>query len=505
MDVVVAIDIGTSETKCSLVDRQGRVVARAAAGYPLLQDGPRHEQRPDDWWRAAQEALRSALAGAEARPAAVVLSGQMQDAILVGEGGALPPTLLYSDTRAAAEAEQVERQLGAAALRQLTGNLQDASGLLAKLLWLREHARASYDAAHTLFIGAHDYIAWRLCGARAADYTTASTTGLLSLRENRWAAESLQALGLRHDWLPRLAPAAETVGAVSAQAAAATGLPAGTPVLHGAGDVATTTIGSGAGAPGQLSIYLGTSGWLATTSDGPPVDPATGIFNLRHADPRRLILVGPMLTAAGNLAWLREQFGPLEAPGGDEAAAYERIVALAAEAPPGSRGLLYLPYLAGERSPFREPAARGALFGLERASGRPEIYRAVLEGVAFAMRSIRDTMYGGPVSGQAAHLVGGGARSALWAQIFADVLGCEVRVLADPQDVAARGAALIAGAALGWLDADAPPAGYLPRAELFAPRPEVAAAYDAHYARFQTLVEALRPVFPAVAPPPPAT
>lgn len=504
MDVVVAIDIGTSETKCSLVDRAGRIVARASAGYPLSQDGPRHEQRPEDWWRATAEALRAALAGSDARPAAVVLSGQMQDAILVGDGGALPPTLLYSDTRAAAEAEVVTARIGAARLRELTGNLQDASGLLAKLLWLREHAPGSYGAAHTLFVGAHDYVAWKLCGARVADYTTASTTGLLDLRGNRWATEVLAELGLRHDWLPRLAPAAEEVGRVGAEAAEATGLPAGLPVLHGTGDVATTTIGSGAGEPGQLSIYLGTTGWLAMTSDGTPVDPETGIFNLRHTDPGRLIMVGPMLTAAGNLAWLREQFGGLEAPGQDDNGAYSRIAELAEGAAPGCRGLLYLPYLAGERSPFREPNARGVLFGMDRSTTRAEVYRAVLEGVAYAMRSIRDTMLAGERrAGQAANLVGGGARTGLWAQIFADVLGCEVRVLADPQDVGARGAAMIAGRALGWLESYRPPEGYLPEAAVLRPRPAEAAAYDSHYARFSTLVAALRHTFGPLAASPP--
>jgi xylulokinase len=488
MDVIVAIDIGTTATKCSLVVRDGRILAQGSAGYPLTQHGNAHEQRPDDWWQATQQALHQAVEAAPTlRPVALVLSGQMQDAILVGEAGALPPTLLYSDTRAQNEARAVEQQIGAARLQQLTGNVQDASGLLAKLLWLRANAPDSYARAHTLFVGAHDYVTWRLCGARAADTTTAATTGLLDLHTRRWAVELLAELELRADWLPPLVPAAQVVGALGAEAARACGLPEGLPVVHGAGDVATATLGAGAGEPGSYSLYLGTSGWLATSSDAAPLDPLSGIFNLCHPQPGRLILVGPMLTAGGNFAWLREQFGGLEATvaGLDDTAAYTRLEELAAQAAPGSDGVLFLPYLAGERSPFREPHARGRAFGAWWC-------RAVLEGVAFAMRSIREAMPPANGSPQTISLAGGGARSRLWAQIFADVFGCELRILAEPQNVGARGAALLAAQALGWQQGYVPPPGYLPVAETLYPS-AAAATYDTQFARFQALVAALRP------------
>jgi len=206
----------------------------------------------------------------------------------------------------------VQEQIGEMRLRLVPGNLQDASSLLAKLLWVKEQWQEVYRKAQILFLGAHDYVTWRLCGARVTDLTTASTTGLLNLNSNTWAVEFLTELGLRTDWLPELVPADHPVGFISASFAEATGLPQGIPIFHGAGDAATTTLGARAGAAGRMYIYLGTSGWLATTELFAPADPSTGVFNLRHPDPQRLILIGPMLTAAGNWDWVREQFGDVE-------------------------------------------------------------------------------------------------------------------------------------------------------------------------------------------------
>ncbi len=504
MDVIVAIDIGTTGAKATLVDQAGTIVASAYASYPTHSHGNRVEQNPSDWWTATVTVLRSLWKQVPGvQPVAVALSGQMQDVILVGEQGHLAPAILYSDTRAETEIQMVHKSLGEVHLREVTGNLQDASSLLAKLLWVKRHQLEHYRQAHTLLLGAHDYVAWRLCGARVTDYTTASTTGLLDLAANAWAMELLDALELRMDWLPRLVRADAQVGEVGQAVARQTGMPAGIPVFHGAGDVATTTLGAGAGEPGRYYVYLGTSGWLATTELHTPVDPLTGIFNLCHPDPRRLILVGPMLMAAGNFEWLREQFGDLEvgvaSPPG--ATAYEVLNALASEAPPGSQGLLYLPYLAGERAPFRDANARGVFFGLTRSTRRQDLYRAVLEGVAFSMRAIRDSM---PPSARGnadseLGMVGGGARSVLWAQIFADVFNCRVQVLADPGNVGARGAALIAGKALGWYSSYVPGPDFFPIQATLVPEPAVVECYDRLFEVFRTLYPALRSNFTSLA------
>lgn len=503
MEIVVAVDIGTTGAKAALIDRQGKVLARAATGYGLNSQEYRVEQSPDDWWRAACASLQQLWPQQpQAVPAGIVLSGQMQDVILVDAEKSLAPAILYSDTRARPEAQQVLAQVGEEALQKITGNLQDATGLLAKLLWLKKHRFDLYSAARSLFMGAHDYIAWKLCGACATDYTTAATTGLLDLEKNQWATALLGTLGLRQDWLPQLVTAEAQVGQITATAAAQTGLPAGIPVFHGAGDAATTTLGAGAGEPGQYYAYLGTSGWLAATQTGQPVDPRTGIFNLRHPQPAQLIMIGPMLTAAGNFEWLRKQFGDLEASAraGSGADPYDILNEQAGQAPVGCNGVIYLPYLAGERAPFRDANARGVFFGLSVNTSRPDLYRAVLEGVAFSMRAIRQTMgLTAQVSPSELNLVGGGAKSHLWAQIFAGVFNCRVKVLAGPGDVGARGAALIAGKALGWYDSFMPGSAYFPAQSIFEPTPHAVQRYDRLFEIFNQLYPALQTSFATLA------
>lgn len=500
MEAIIAIDIGTSGAKATLVTRQGQIIASTYAGYSTYVDGPRVEQSLADWWQATGDSLSSLLLEADrGQLAGIVLSGQMQDVILLGpEPG---PAILYSDGRAQSEAQQVLEQVGEDELGRITANLQDASSLLAKLLWLKRYQPQQYQQAESLLFGAHDYIAWRLCGARATDYTTAATTGLLHLEEKRWAVELLETLGLRSDWLADLVPAEAQVGRVTAEAAQATALPEGLPVIHGAGDAATTTLGAGAGAPGRFYIYLGSSGWLATTYEGRPVDPRTGIFNLRHPDPERLILIGPMLTAAGNFEWLRRQFGDLEAAGSGQAGAeaYELLNKMAASSSPGSRGVLYLPYLAGERAPFRDSEARGVFLGLSPTTTRADLYRAVLEGVAYAMRTIGLAMLPNGGELDSLTLVGGGGRSTLWAQIFADVFNCQVNVLAEPENVAARGAALIGGKALGWFATYQPEPGFFPVQAVYQPTPTAVTTYDRLFEVFRQTYPALQPVFKALA------
>lgn len=504
MEVIAAVDIGTTGAKSTLVSRAGTVVASAYASYAIQGEGNRVEQDPGDWWGATVTGLRSLWEQApKTRPVALVLSGQMQDVILVDKGCHLAPAILYSDVRAQDEAQYVLERLGEARLHEVTGNLQDASSLLAKLLWVKNNLPDVYESAQTLFVGAHDFVAWRLCGARVADHTTASTTGLLDMHTKAWAVDFLDDLGLRTDWLPELVPAEVQVGEIGEIVAQEAGLPVGIPIFHGAGDVATTTVGAGAGEPGRYYVYLGTSGWLAATWPDEPVDPLTGIFNLCHPAPEWLIRVGPMLTAAGNFEWLRAQFGRLEAQAAgqdEEEASYEILNTLAGEAPPGSSGVLYLPYLAGERAPIRDPHARGVFFGLSQHTTRQDLYRAVLEGVAFSMRTIRDAML--PAEGANARpelsLVGGGARSALWGQVFADVFDCSVHILAAPGDVGARGAALLAGKALGWYDSYMPGTAFFPAQDSYVPELQAVACYDRFYAVFQALYPALRSGFSAL-------
>jgi xylulokinase len=378
MENLIVLDLGTTGVKSALLDRSGRILAEDYRAYPMNVRGDRVEQDPEDWWESAI-AVISSVAG-HAGPgtvAGICLSGQMQDLVTLDARGSRGPAILYSDARARSEAATVERIIGMEELVHRTGNLQDATGLLAKIHWLRENDAGRYSASRRFLFGAHDYVAWRLTGTEATDYTTLSTTGLLDISANAYAWSVIDALGFDRRLFPSLVSAEHNDGGLLDEPARLIGVAAGTPVFHGAGDAGCTTVGSGAGVPGVTSCYLGTSGWLATTSTGGLVDPRTGIFNLRHPDPSSLIHVGPMLCAAGNVDWAIDAIG-IAAQAVDRYASFTREAAAAA---PGCGGLLYLPYLVGERSPFRDPGARGAFVGLSRSTGRADMYRAVLEGV----------------------------------------------------------------------------------------------------------------------------
>jgi xylulokinase len=501
MNAIIAIDAGTTGIKTTLLDRSGRILGSHQAGYPTLTSGNRVEQQPEDWWQAAAASLREIAAeSGQVTLDGIALSGQMQDLILISKGQVTAPAILYSDTRAQAEAQLVMDEIGESDLQSVTGNLQDASSLLAKLLWLKQHRYELYSQADDLLIGAHDFLAFRLCGARLADYTTAATTGLLDLHANTCALDLLRSLDLRTDFLPTLAPSGTLAGHLNSAAADVTGLPVGLPIYHGAGDAASATVGAGAGEPGRFYAYLGTSGWLAATRTGEPVDPQSGIFNLRHPDAANLILIGPMLTAAGNFGWLNAAFGVLEtaASGNTQTDTYAALNQAASQAQPGSGGVFYLPHLAGERAPFRDPHARGVLFGIGPTTSRCDLYRAVLEGVALSMRAIRQTMLtGAEETILELNLVGGGARSPLWAQIFADVFNCQVNLLSNPSDAGARGAAIITGKALGWYDSYTPQGNFFPLQASFTPQPPAVEVYDRSFEVFLQIYPALKPVFAA--------
>ena len=512
MNLILALDIGTTGTKAALVNREGGILATGFADYPTYYSaGNVVEQDPEAWWRATCTAVaqiwQTAPKTAAAQVAAVSLSGQMQDLILLGADGAIGRAILYSDCRAQEEAAFVTQTLGQAQLERVTGNEQGPASLLAKWLWVQKHAPDQLAACRKILVGAHEYVGWRLHGAAGADYTTAATTGLLDLARNRWSFDLLSPLGLDADKLPGLHAATSVVGEVTTAAAELTGIPAGTPVLRGAGDLAATTIGVGAGEPGRLYGYLGTSGWVAASLDHATPNPRGGVFTLRHPDPQRYIQVAPMLTAGGNLDWFRtEVVGSAgQGAGGKEQGAgreglgvsYERLNVQAASSRPGSGGLIYLPYLAGERSPFSDPQARGAFIGLSTTTTQADLARAVMEGVALAYRSLCMAL-NLPLGG-AFYLVGGGAKSPVWSQILADVLGCEVQVVAAPGDAAARGAAILAGTELRWWSGFVPDRSFFPVSRVFTPDERQRSLYDGLYGVFQTLYPQLRDAFAELA------
>jgi len=450
-DTILALDIGTTCIKAILVARNSDIVSVGTAGYETLSSaGGVVEQRPGDWWCSCIDAIGQALHSVKGtcKITAIALTGQMQDLILLNEAGeVLRNAILYSDTRASEQVRQIEQILdGQALLVQTTANVQGAASLLAKWMWVRDNEPIIYHQSTTMLIGAHDYVCMRMCGARVTDVTTASTTGLLNIHSNEWATEDLlRPLALRSDVLPCLVAPDIIVGHVTLSFA---GVPIGTPVFHGCGDVAATTVGVGAGRPGEAYMYVGTSGWIAKSVSHLPAAHSTDVLSVRHADPSFFIQAASMATAGGNLEWLRAVLGAHDI-------GWDVLDQEASSVSPGSNGLLYLPYLNGERCPFVDPSARGCFIGLSSATTRAHMCRAVMEGVAYALRHLLSCLNKDDDSLKqnvaTMHMVGGGARSYIWPQIMADVLGCHVEAQVHSEGVASAGAALLAFKGLGWV------------------------------------------------------
>ncbi len=485
----LAFDIGSTGTKAALIDAQGHTLRSAYRAYETFAaEGGIVEQQVADWWQAVIESAHE-LNATEAE--AIVLTGQMQDLILVNtQGDAIRPVILYSDTRSYQEADAINAQLGVDWLCQLTGNQQGAGGLLAKLVWLSRHEPYALSGSAHVLLGAADYMALKLTGAAATDSTTASTTGLLQMSTRQWFdPDVFQALGLAEvrRLLPQVVAGGTQIGVLSTEIATLLGLKAGIPVHLGPGDAGATTLGVGSGEAGQVYAYIGTSGWVAFTS-AQRISQDTGVFTLAHPQPDQYIYIAPLLTAGGNLDWMRELFGA-----GNPA----ELISEALACPPTH--LLYLPYLNGERSPFSDPFARGAFIGLSAQHTRADLCRAVLEGVLYAYRHALDALISEPITGLA--LTGGGTQSPEWCQLFADIVNLPVAVADDAAHVGVRGAVLAAQVWSGQHATYAIPS-FFPAHQFLQPNSQHQAHYERQYPLFRAAYLALKPIFEGLALPP---
>jgi xylulokinase len=444
------------------------------------------EQQAEDWWQSIIEATQ-ALNAQSVSLQGVVMTGQMQDVILVDNvGQSVGPVILYSDTRAQAEASELQQRLTPKRLRTLTGNDQGAGSLLAKMLWLQRHDSARLQRAHKLLVGAADFIAMKLTGETAADTTTASTTGLLRLHQHTWLDDQFFAeAGLAQfpTLLPRLVPGGTQVGSISTSAAAAIGLREGLPVFLAPGDAGAATLGVGSGESGQAYGYLGTSGWIAFT-DQAVGSPEQGVLTLLHPREGWYIPVAPLLTAGGNLEWIMQQIANSQQ--GD----YDSLIeqSLQREITP----LIYLPYLNGERSPFSDAMARAAFIGIDVNTQTLDLHRAVLEGVCFAYQHALDALLA--KYPETLILAGGGTRSTAWAQLFADILGIIVAVATDAEHVGVRGALLSALVASGQYN-NYRPKGFFPAPMMLQPNMRRHEQYARKYQVFRAAYPALKPIF----------
>jgi len=460
MEYTLGIDLGTTGVKVLLVSEKGEVVASGKGEYPLLMPRPNWaEQDVADWWNATVTAVRSCLAqacattGKEVKVAAVGLSGQMHGSVFIGnKGEVLRPAILWNDQRTAEQCRQITDIVGAEKLVELTSNRALAGFTAPKILWLKQNEPGYYAKVSKILLP-KDYLRYKLTGAFATEVSDASGTLLFNVRERKWSAEMLDALEITGGWLPDCFESTVISSRVSASAAKLTGLAEGTPIVGGGGDQAAGAVGNGIVNTGVASCVLGTSGVVFWHCDTPAYDPQARLHSFCHAVPGKWHMMGVTLAAGGSLRWFRDNLCQdikmdAEKKGIDP---YETITGMAQRVSVGAEGLLFLPYLAGERTPYADADARGAFLGLSLRHTREHMARSVMEGITM---SLKDCLELGKQSGVPAsriYLSGGGARSAFWQQMAADIFEIEVaRVGID--EGPAYGAALLAAAGVGIHD-----------------------------------------------------
>ncbi|HUW65303.1 MAG TPA: xylulokinase [Spirochaetia bacterium] len=454
MSLLLGIDIGTSATKAVLIEEDGRVRATARVEYPLSQPlAGWAEQDPGQWWEAAAVAVREiwTRTGLDGKAVAGVgLSGQMHGLVLLDSAyRVLRPAILWCDQRTGAECAWLNREIGVEQLYRWTGNPALPGFTAPKVLWVRRHEPEIYrQISH--FLLPKDYVRFRLTGELATDVSDASGTLLLDVATRRWSSRMLAALDIPEAWLPALYESTEVTGKVSPEAAADTGLLAGTPIVGGGGDQAAGAIGLGIVAEGILSAALGTSGVIFATTEKPRMQPGSSLHTFCHAAPGRWHLMGVMLAAGASLQWFRDQLGGEEIRKAAQTSAdpYGLLTEQAAAVGPGAEGLLFLPYLLGERTPHPDPAARGGFIGLTMRHHKGHMVRAILEGVAFGLRDSLELLHKGGVMVKEIRVSGGGARSRLWRHILASVFKYPVTTV-NSMEGPALGAALLAGVGVG--------------------------------------------------------
>jgi xylulokinase len=449
------------------------------------------EQDPHLWWDGAIDAIRSVLASSGLSGddiAAIGLTGQMHGAVVLDRGGeVLRPAILWNDQRTAAECDVIRAALGGVErLVAITGNDALTGFTAPKLVWIRDHEPEIWARiAHVLL--PKDYVRLQLTGEYALDRADGAGTILFDLAARDWSAEMLRALEIDPAWLPATFEGPAVTGSITIEAAAATGLRAGTPVVAGGGDQAANGVGVGAVLPGVIALSLGTSGVIFAATDRPLFEPHGRVHAFCHAVPDRWHMMSVMLAAAGSLRWFRDALAP--------GVAFADLAASAGEVAAGSDGLLFLPYLSGERSPHPDPLARGAFVGLTVTHDRRHLTRAVLEGVAFGLRDGLDLMIeAGMAPPSQIRASGGGIASPLWRQILADVLGAEIATV-NTTEGAAYGAGILAAVGAGWYPSVAAACEALVEATpTAAPGPD-APAYAGRHAIYRGLYAALAPAF----------
>jgi xylulokinase len=487
---LLGIDVGTGGTRAVLLNDAGWVLAAATADHAAMTSPQLGwaEQDPRDWWRAACEAVRACLAKAGASGADVSgigITGQMHGLVLLDAAGeVLRPSIIWCDQRTGEQCRAITSRVGAQRLIELTANPALTGFTLPKIWWVREHEPQVWARACSALLP-KDYVRFRLTGAFATDVADASGTLLFDVVNRRWSSSMLDLSDLNEEFLPKVFESPEITGRVSREGAQQAGVREGIPVVAGAGDQAAGAVGMGIVRPGHVSATIGTSGVVFAATSTPVLEPQGRIHTFCHAVPGLWHVMGVTQAAGLSLRWFRDQFGAT-------AETYDALMQEAAKAPPGADGLLWAPYLMGERTPHLDPHARGALVGITAQHTRAHAIRAILEGVAFSLRDTLTLFRGLNVPVQSIRLGGGGARSALWQQIQADVYGMPVECL-QADEGGAYGAGLLAGVGTGaWTSVETACERAVHVAKVVEPVPQTAELMSRRYEEYRKLYPALR-------------
>jgi len=442
---LLGIDVSTTGSKALLIDGSGSVIASASTPHTLSIPRPLwSDQDPNEWWRATAQSIRQVLAISAVQVeniASIGLTGQMHGLVLLDEAGeVLRPAILWNDQRTQAQCDTIHQRVGREQFIQITGNVALTGFTAPKILWVAQHEPAIYARARHVLLP-KDYIRYRLSGQYAMDKADGSGTVLFDIRQRDWSAQLLEMLGIDPDWMPPTFEGPAITGSITQEAAMLTGLRPGTPVVAGGGDQAAQAVGVGAVEPGIIGLTVGTSGVVFAATPAALIEPQGRLHAFCHTVPGMWHFMGVMLSAAGSLQWFRDTLAP--------GVSFNQLLSEASVIPAGSEGLLFLPYLSGERTPHPDPLARGAFVGLTLRHSRAHMTRAVLEGVALGLKDsfslIQDA---GLAEIREVRASGGGTKGALWREILASVLDCDLQGVACPEG-AAFGAALLAGVGVG--------------------------------------------------------
>ena len=489
----LGIDVGTTAVKALIVDDLGAVVGEAESPLEVSVPMPGWaEQNPSDWWQGTIGAVRAACAQAGVSEVkAIGLSGQMHSSVLLDKSDrVLRPAILWNDVRTTAQCRFITDSVGIDGLRRLVGNPALEGFTAPKLLWMRDEEPHLFDQARTVLLP-KDYVRLLMTGEKATEPSDAAGTLLFDVQGSRWSAEMIDSLELDPSMLPPVRGSTSVTGGLTAASAEALGLGQGTPVVGGGADNAAAAVGSGVVGQGALQTSIGTSGAVVAPIEEPRVDPGMRIHSFNHAIADTWYLMGVVLSAGAALGWFRQV---LSGPGGTPLT-YDELIAEATDTPPGADGLTFLPYLTGERTPHADSNARGVFAGMHTGHHRGHLVRAVLEGVVFALQDSLELMRDLGVDATEAVAVGGGARSAVWRQMQADVLSVPV-VTVGPSGGAPYGAAVLAAVGSGeFASVKGACRSWIRPLNRMEPNPETADAYGEAYERYRSLYPRLKPHF----------